>query len=154
MKSRSFSQLLPAFICLIAFPLSTRAHTDVTVQQAKDMIDTNDDLIVLDVRELTEYCDPTGHIPGALLYPWNSGVLQQRYAELPFDAEILTVCRSGNRSNLAANFLEDHGFLYLYDMLGGMQAWLWETVPCIDSDGDGTNDDLDNCPDDYNPRQI
>lgn len=128
-------------------------HNDVTPQEAKNMIDSNDELIVVDVREDYEYCGTEGHIPSALNYPWNSGVLQQRYEELPRDGEILVYCRSGYRSNLAANFLDDNGFLYVYDMLGGFSAWLWEKAGCVDSDGDGVNDDLDNCPDFYNPTQ-
>ena len=34
-----------------------------------------------------------------------------------------------------------------------MSDWEWETVSCIDTDTDGHNDDLDNCPNDYNPNQ-
>ena len=128
-------------------------HNDVTPQEAKNMIDSNDALIVLDVREDYEYCAAEGHIPGALNYPWSSGVLQQLYEELPRDGEILVYCRSGYRSNLAANFLDDNGFLYVYDMLGGFSAWLWETAGCVDTDGDGFNDDLDNCPAVFNPSQ-
>jgi rhodanese-related sulfurtransferase len=118
------------------------------------MIDSNDWLIIVDVREESEYCDATvGHIPGALNYPWNSGVLQVSYHELPVDGEILLYCRSGHRSNLAAEFLDAAGYLYIYDMLGGILAWAWETTGCVDSDGDGVNDDLDICPDTYNPSQ-
>lgn len=128
-------------------------HNDVTPQEAKNMIDSNDELIVIDVREDYEYCATDGHIPGAFNYPWSSGVLQQRYEELPRDGEILVYCRSGYRSNLAANFLDDNGFLHVYDMLGGFSSWLWETAGCVDSDGDGFNDDLDNCPATFNPSQ-
>ena len=60
------------------FNSSASAHTDVTAEQAKIMIDSNDQLIVVDVREEYEYCDDIGgHIPGALNYPWSSGILQQ-----------------------------------------------------------------------------
>lgn len=136
-------------------------HTDITPQEAKDLIDTNAALIVVDVREEeSEYCNddpassvPLGHIPGALNYPWTSGVLEERYAELPIDGEILVVCRSGNRSNQAAEFLDSKGYMQIYDMTDGMSAWEWDTVGCADSDGDGINDDLDNCPSKYNPNQ-
>jgi len=111
-------------------------HNDVTPQEAKNMIDSNEELIVIDVREDYEYCAIDGHIPGAFNYPWSSGVLQQRYEELPRDGEILVYCRSGYRSNLAANFLDDNGFFHIYDMLGGFSDWLWETAGCVDSDGD------------------
>jgi len=134
---------------------SAHAHTDVTPQEAKNLIDSNSWLIIVDVREESEYCDVTaGHIPGALNYPWNSGVFQDTYQELPADGEILIYCRSGHRSNLAAEFLDAQGYLYVYDMLGGILAWEWETVGCVDSDGDIINDDLDNCPELYNPSQT
>jgi rhodanese-related sulfurtransferase len=71
------------------------AHTDVTPVEARELIDSTADLVVVDVREPSEYCDAVGHVPGALNYPLNSGALQARYAELPTDAPILVVCRSG-----------------------------------------------------------
>lgn len=117
------------------------AHTGVSPEQARDLIDSADDLVVVDVREPSEYCDARGHIPGAVNYPWTSDVLQSRYGELPMDNPILVVCRSGRRSNLAAEFLESLGFSAVYDMLGGMNAWLWETVPCKYAGGSGTADD-------------
>jgi rhodanese-related sulfurtransferase len=129
------------------------AHTDVNSLEAKNIIDSNDQLIVVDVREVTEYCATTGHIPGAFNYPWNSGILQQLFEELPRDGEILVYCRSGYRSNLAAEFLDTNGFLHVYDMLGGFSSWQWETTGCFDSDSDGVNDDLDNCPNNFNPSQ-
>jgi rhodanese-related sulfurtransferase len=128
-------------------------HNDVTPEEAKNMIDSSDKLIVLDVREEYEYCATGGHIPGALNYPWNSGILQQRYEEMPRDGEILVYCRSGGRSNSAANFLVANGFLHVYDIVGGFSAWQWETAGCVDTDGDGFNDDLDNCPATFNPSQ-
>jgi rhodanese-related sulfurtransferase len=150
-KLSTFYILLAAFSSVLNS--CALAHTDVNSLEAKNMIDSNDQLIVIDVREEYEYCAVAGHIPGALNYPWNSQVLQQRYDELPRDREILVYCRSGYRSNLAANFLDDNGFLYVYDMLGGFLAWKWETAGCVDSDGDGFNDDLDNCPNNFNPSQ-
>jgi rhodanese-related sulfurtransferase len=115
-------------------------------QQAQDLINSTDELIIVDVREVDEYCNTVGHIPDALNYPWKTGILQVRYEELPADRPILVVCRRGNRSNLASNFLVSKGYLLVYDMLGGMQAWLWETEFCLDSDYNSINYDLNNCP--------
>jgi len=151
-KFSTFFVLLVAFST--AFNSCALAHIDVNSQEAKYMIDSNDKLIVVDVRELFEYCDATaGHIPGALNYPLSSGVLQERYEELPRDGEILVYCCSGGRSHVASNFLDANDFLYVYDMEGGFLAWQWETAGCVDSDGDGVNDDLDNCPNIFNPSQ-
>jgi rhodanese-related sulfurtransferase len=156
MKRLRGMQYALVLVSLMGLNLTAWAHIDITPQEAKNLIDTNDNLMVVDVREEeSEYCDenptppvPPGHIPGALNYPWSSGVLQERYGELPIDGKILIVCRSGSRSNQAAGFLDSKGYLYIYDMTGGMSDWQWETVGCIDSDSDGLNDDLD--PDDDN----
>ena len=126
------------------------AHTDVTADQARELIDSTDNLLVVDVREPAEYSGSGGHIPAALNYPWNSGVLLIRYEELPADGPVLVVCASGSRSNLAAMFLDSMGFSMVYDMLGGMGAWIWETENGINADikyGGGTGE-----PDD--PYQI
>jgi len=126
--------------------VSASAHTDVTAEQAHELIGSTDDLTVIDVREISEYCDTRGHIPGALNYPWSSGVLYAQYEELPIDGPILVVCRSGGRSNQAATFLDSMGFSMVYDMLGGMNAWRWETELCVEADikyggGTGTQND-------------
>jgi rhodanese-related sulfurtransferase len=109
------------------------AHTDVTAEQVHQLIESTDSLIILDVREPYEYCGVSGHIPGALNYPWNSGVLEERYEEL-INNEILVVCQSGGRSHQAANFLDSKGYTLVYDMLGGMNVWMWETELCVDAD--------------------
>jgi rhodanese-related sulfurtransferase len=141
-------------ICLILPSASIYAHTNVTIQQARDIVESDNPPLVVDVREPYEYCSITGHIPGALNYPWSSNVLRQRYTELPKNKPILVVCRSGGRSNQAANFLDSEGFTTIYDMLGGMSSWTGDTVGCADSDKDGVNNDLDNCPEVYNPFQL
>jgi len=97
------------------------------------MMDTNPNLLLVDVREESEYCDDE-YIPGALLYPWFAGVLQDRYDELPADRAILVVCRSGGRSGMASDFLCARGFTTVYNMTGGMLAWQGETVGCCYSD--------------------
>jgi len=147
--------LFVGVILIVSVPCAL-AHTDVTAEQARELIDSTDDLIIVDVREPQEYTGARGHIPGALIYPWNSGVLQARYEELPADGPILVVCGSGGRSNRAANFLDSKGFSMVYDMLRGMSAWKWETVTGNEPEskyGGGTGE-----PDDpyliYTPKQL
>ena len=138
---------------MFCLPQNVFAHTDVTPLEAKELIEDNKNLTVIDVREeANEYCK-LGHIPKALNYPWSSGVLEENYHELPLDGEFLVVCQSGHRSAPAADFLDTQGYLHVYVMEGGMSAWEWKTVGCVDADLDGINDDLDNCPDVSNPGQ-
>ncbi|OQW99789.1 MAG: hypothetical protein BWK80_62520 [Desulfobacteraceae bacterium IS3] len=104
------------------------SHTELMPTQAKDMIDRNPDIILIDVRENSEFCSE-GHIPGSVNYPWNSGVFQEKYSELPKDADILVICRTGNRSHAAAGFLDAQGFTSVYD-IGGITSGDWEILTC------------------------
>jgi rhodanese-related sulfurtransferase len=79
----------------------------------------NDDVVVLDVREDWEYNE--GHIPGAKLVPL--GQIPNRLDEIPQDKTVIAVCRSGNRSGQATNFLREQGFENVHNMVGGMNAW-------------------------------
>lgn len=117
------------------------AHIDLTPEEVQALLDSDANVVILDVREEIEFCDSTyvvpGHIPGAINMPWNSEYLQDHYGELsPLDSTIV-VCRSGNRSNQAANFLDGVGFVHVFDMLGGMNAWQGETENCFASSTPG-----------------
>ncbi|MCX5898807.1 MAG: rhodanese-like domain-containing protein [Proteobacteria bacterium] len=153
MKKYLFFILMLFLLSSVGMAAEAFAYTSITPQQAQQMIETNSALTVVDVREVNEYCGANGHIPGALNYPWISGVLQKDYAELALDAEILVVCQSGHRSALAAEFLDSKSFLHVYSMEGGMSVWQGKTATCVDSDEDGINDDRDNCPTVSNPDQ-
>jgi len=166
MKTSCRAVWFVASLVLSVFQAGAGAHTDVTPEQARELIESTENLLVVDVREPSEYCDVRGHIPGAVNYPLSSGVLYARYDELPMDRPILVVCRSGGRSNQAANFLDSQGFPEIYDMTGGMNAWQWETVPCKYAGGSGTAADpyqiataadliaLGETPDDYDKHFI
>ena len=78
-----------------------------------------DDVIILDVRE--DFAYKAGHIPGATLVPL--GQIPNRLDEIPTDKTVIAVCRSGNRSNQATNFLRQQGFENVHNMTGGMNAW-------------------------------
>ena len=77
--------------------LPAQGHINVTVEDANQMINSNPDLVVIDVRGQSDYCD--GHVPPALNYPW-PGVFQARYTELGVEEVILVVCKSGSRSRV------------------------------------------------------
>ena len=139
MKRNFKTMLFLAVLISLGSNTSVLAHTNVSVSQAKILINSTDNLVIVDVREQYEFCGSAGHIPRALNYPWNSGVLKVRYDELPLDGPILVVCKSGGRSNQAATFLDSKGFSNVYDMLSGMSAWTGETQACKYSGGNGTS---------------
>ena len=110
-------------------------HTNLTPEEAKNMMATHPELLILDVREAGEFCDAVGHILHASNYPWDSGVLEETYEVLPLDDNILIADADGTLSHLAANFLDEKGFTSVYDMEGGMGAWNGINVACCHSFG-------------------
>jgi len=84
----------------------------------------NDDLLlreglILDVRESAEFA--FGHIPGAVSIPL--GELESRMNEIDSSKEIYVICRTGTRSDLAANMLSNAGYKKVYNVLPGMTGW-------------------------------
>ena len=79
----------------------------------------------MDVRNQSEY--DAGHIRNAKLIPvWQ---LATRLNELNKTDEILVYCKSGVRSAAASLTLADNGFSHVYNMLGGIMAWINVTYP-------------------------
>lgn len=74
---------------------------------------------VIDVRERDEVAG--GVIPGAVNIPLSQ--LRGRVKELNPDEELVIVCRSGNRSFIAAQQLLSQGFTRVWNLRGGMLAW-------------------------------
>jgi rhodanese-related sulfurtransferase len=98
---------------------SAASYVDVNVSQAKQMIDSNPNLVILDVRTQEEY--DGGHTQNATLIPITE--LASRIDELNKERETLVYCRSGGRSATASQMLVDDGFSKVYNMLGGITAW-------------------------------
>ena len=91
----------------------------VTAQQVAALQESNADVLVLDVRELSEY--EAGHIPGVTLMP--VGEVASRLNEIPEDKPVIVTCRSGNRSGQVANFPREQGYENIHNMQGGILAW-------------------------------
>jgi glyoxylase-like metal-dependent hydrolase (beta-lactamase superfamily II)/rhodanese-related sulfurtransferase len=78
-------------------------------------------VLVLDVREPSEFTGPLGHIRGATLLPL--GELAQRAKELAHDKPVVAVCRAGSRSAHATTILQKAGFTDVANLPGGMLRW-------------------------------
>ena len=76
------------------------------------------ELSIIDVREAEEVA--AGKIPGAVNIPL--GLLEFRLQDLDKSKEHIVVCRSGGRSSMAANLLEERGYKVI-NMAGGMNEW-------------------------------
>ena len=99
-------------------------YMNITAEQAKQMMDTEENYIILDVRTQEEYDE--AHIPGAIVIP-NTELEARAESELPDkDQMILVYCRSGRRSKLAAEILVELGYTNIYEF-GGIIDWPYET---------------------------
>jgi rhodanese-related sulfurtransferase len=92
--------------------------TRIDVHEAKEMIDSGD-VQVVDSRELHEHAE--GHVPGSLNIQHMATLV--RADELATDKPILFICKSGQRSAVAAEFAAALGLTDIYNVEGGHDAW-------------------------------
>lgn len=98
-------------------------YLNITAEEAKSIMDSQDGYIILDVRAQEEYDE--GHIPGAVVIP-HTEVEARAEAELPDKEQVILVyCRSGRRSKLAAQALADLGYTNVKEF-GGIIDWPYE----------------------------
>ena len=99
-------------------------YVSITAEQAKELMDSGTDCVILDVRTQEEF--DGGHIPGAILIP-DHEIGARAEAELPDkDQLILVYCRSGRRSKNAAQTLAELGYTNIKEF-GGIIDWPYET---------------------------
>ena len=111
--------------CSSKSDISVTEYTKITAEEAKEMMDQDSSVIVLDVRTEEEY--NTGHIEGAILIP-NTEIIEKAENILTDkSATILVYCRSGRRSALAAEDLAGLGYTNVYDF-GGIIDWEYDTT--------------------------
>ena len=98
-------------------------YVSITAQEAKQIMDTEEGYIILDVRTQEEY--DGGHIPGAILIP-NTEIEARAEEKLPDKNQLILVyCRSGRRSKLAAEALVVLGYTNIKEF-GGIIDWPYE----------------------------
>ena len=95
-------------------------YIDVTAMQAKELIDTKPELIIIDVSP--NYDD--GHLPGAINYYIGDGSLDEAIPSLDKNKEYLVYCHVDSASISGAQKLVDAGFTTVYRLEGNYQAWI------------------------------
>ncbi|MFP7295843.1 sulfurtransferase TusA family protein [Neobacillus niacini] len=102
-----------------------RKHPNVmNNEELESRLESNEKIVVLDVRETAEYA--FNHIPNAISIPL--GELDNRLDELKKEEDIFVVCRTGNRSDLAAQKLIEKGFTNVVNVVPGMSKWSGKTT--------------------------
>ena len=91
---------------------------EITVQDLKELIDKEDPLFILDVRERMELV--YGTVPGFTWIPMHD--VKERENEIPKDQKVVVYCRSGQRSEMVAAELIKDGYDAV-NLTGGILSW-------------------------------
>lgn len=101
--------------------LVAEAKENVGHISPNELTDTNDSVILLDVRDEPDYEEE--HIPNAVSLP-------RGYLELDIDevttnenAHIVTYCGGGTRATLSAQTLKNMGYENVSVLTGGFRGW-------------------------------
>ncbi len=91
----------------------------ITVEQAQALLAGEDNVMLLDMRDVQAYCQ--GHDPRALHLsdPTLRGLLKN----LPRDMQLIISCYHGNASQKMVSLFADFGFTACYSLDGGYEAW-------------------------------
>ena len=128
MKIRMLSVVLLAVLLLAACGQDKEnnqgaVYMNITAEEAKENMDSEEGYIILDVRTQEEY--DQGHIPGAILIP--NTAIEAKAEDVLTDKNqlILVYCRSGRRSKIAAEALVELGYTNIKEF-GGIIDWPYE----------------------------
>lgn len=139
--------LLSTFLLMRPAVAEEPGYDNISVQQARHLIKHTENVVILDVRNQSEY--DLGHLYGAELIPLASlenktmpidiaqppandtvmlDVYQRIMSSFNLSAHvndpIVVYCKGGARSAPACEILVEHGFTQVYNVLGGITAWM------------------------------
>ena len=98
-------------------------YVNITPEEAKHIMDTEDGYVILDVRSQEEY--EQSHIPGAIVIPHTEVDARAEDVLTDKNQMILVYCRSGRRSKMAAEVLVELGYTNIKEF-GGILDWPYE----------------------------
>jgi len=102
-------------------------YGEMTAEELRSKLAAGENVNLVDVREPDEWQD--GHIKEARSIPLSQFVerVHELHREDQEDQEIVLICRSGNRSGKACDYLATQGYTVI-NVLGGMLAWQGEVA--------------------------
>lgn len=114
------------------FFVSACSQSNVRVLDSKAFFEgakTDSMTVILDVRQPSEFAE--GHIEGAVNLDWlDEEAFKEGVAKLDTAKTYYVYCRSGRRSNAAADKMQSDGFK-VYDLKGGIKQWKADGKPVV-----------------------
>lgn len=112
-------------------------HVDtISASKASELLDSDENIIVLDAREKTEF--KVSHIKGAINVGYDY-FKPSSVKKLDKNAKVIIYCSVGYRSGKIGERLKDMGFKDVYNMYGGIFDWINKDFPVVDSDEQKTS---------------
>ena len=105
------------------------AGSTITATELKDMLDRDENIFLIDVREPNEY--EIVSIPGATLIPKGEFLSGAALEQMPQDKRIVLHCKSGQRSAEVLAVVKDAGFSDAVHVGGGVLAWINQVDPSL-----------------------
>ena len=106
-----------------------RRGSMLAVDELKQRLDGDEDVLLLDVRTPEDYVGEQVHVHGSKLIPLEE--LVQRIAEIDdyLEKPVVTICRTDRKSAKAAQLLAQHGFSDVHVAKMGMTDWIKNNYP-------------------------
>jgi rhodanese-related sulfurtransferase len=104
------------------------AVEELSLAGLKAKLDDGEKVVLVDVREFDEL--EHGVLPGVVHIPMGS--VPERLNELDPEAELIIICRTGNRSRKVGQYLASHGFYKVANLSEGMNGWAAEIDPTME----------------------
>lgn len=87
----------------------------VTCNEKDEIIEKENHALLIDVRTKEEYEE--SHLKDAINIQYDEIVQKlSTYGTIDFDTPIIVYCKSGTRSNMAAQTLKEEGYKNIYDL--------------------------------------
>lgn len=111
---------------------SDTLYKTISAPEAKALIDSlqgSDVFMIVDVRTPNEYTD--GHLENAVNIDYYSAGFSNDLEDLDKNLTYLIYCKSGSRSAGAFQTFQNKKFLKVYEMAGGISAWINAGYPVV-----------------------
>jgi adenylyltransferase/sulfurtransferase len=108
---------------------SAASGSTITATELKEMLDNDEKIFLIDVREPNEY--EIVSIPGSVLIPKDQFLTGTALERLPQDRRIVLHCKSGVRSAECLSVVKNAGFSDAVHVGGGVLAWISQVDPSL-----------------------
>lgn len=95
-------------------------YHDISAHAANELIEDTPDIVIIDVSPLYD----SGHIPGAVNYPFGTGAFESAIPDFDSEATYLIYCHTDAPAQGAAEALDEAGFESVFRLRGNYAAWV------------------------------